>query len=134
MALDHYEEMSKKAQCKANESIKDKGIEKGDLVLRYNSRLDNTFQKKFQIKWEGPFSVINKFENGTYQLAHLDGTEHKYRVNGYRLKKYMARLMTVVSEEELMNEEVDAKTVNDVEVSGEELHQLFNPGISACHE
>ena len=42
--------------------------------------------------------------------------------------------MTVVSEEELMNEEVDAKIVNDVEVSGEELHQLFNPRISTCHE
>ena len=134
MALDHYEDMSKKAQCKANESVKDKGIEKGDLVLRYNSRLDNTFQKKFQIKWEGPFSVVDKFENGTYQLADLGGTKHKYRVNGYRLKKYFARLMTVVSEEELMNEEIDAKTVNDIEVSGEELRQLFNPGISACHE
>ena len=102
--------------------------------MRYNSRLDNTFQKKFQIKWEGPFSLVSKFENDTYQLADLDGTEHKYRINGYRLKKYMARLMTVVSEEELMDEVMDAETVNVNEVSGEELHQLFTPGISACHE
>ncbi|MCO5558526.1 hypothetical protein L7F22_012111 [Adiantum nelumboides] len=58
-ALQHYEKMQDKALGKINKKIKDKGIEKGDLVLRYNSRLDKTFQKKFQVKWEGPFKVLD---------------------------------------------------------------------------
>ena len=31
---------------RVNAKIKGKGIAKGDLVLRYNSKLDKTFQKK----------------------------------------------------------------------------------------
>ncbi|MCO5579491.1 hypothetical protein L7F22_033346 [Adiantum nelumboides] len=135
LALNYYEEVTKKVQIKANECVKDKGIEKGDLVLRYNSKLDNTFQKKFQIKWEGPFIVVIKFDNGTYQLADLDGTEHKYRVNGYRLKKYLARLMTIVTEEMLLMEKDNDKVIENVnEVYGDELQQLFTLETSACHK
>ncbi|MCO5558062.1 hypothetical protein L7F22_011638 [Adiantum nelumboides] len=68
-------------------------------------KLLNKLPKKFQIKWEGPFTVVNKFDNGTYQLADLDDAEHKYRVNGYRLKKYLARLMTIVKDEMLSMDE-----------------------------
>ena len=75
--------------------MKRKVILQGDLVFRYNRKLDKTFQKKFQIKWEGPFKVMESFANGTYQLADLDGTLHASRVNGFRLKKYHARLMMV---------------------------------------
>ena len=75
---------------KVNEKVKEKGIEEGDLVLRYNSHLDKTMHKKFQIKWEGPFKVVQKFD--------LDGLFHVYRINGSRLKKYVARLMTVVED------------------------------------
>lgn len=80
----------------------------GDLVLRYNSRLDNSLQKKFQVKWEGPFLVMQGFVNGTYQLADLNGTLHASRVNGYKLKKYYARLMVVVQDaitEDMMSTE-----------------------------
>ncbi len=90
--------------------VKKKGIEKGDLVLRYNSRLDKTFQKKFQVKWEGPFRVLDCFANGTYQLVDLDGTPHASRVNGMRLKIYYARLMAVdkdvMSEDETMSGDI----------------------------
>ncbi|MCO5597162.1 hypothetical protein L7F22_051238 [Adiantum nelumboides] len=57
-ALQHYEKMQDKALGKISKKIKDKGIEKGDLVLRYNSKLDKTFQKKFQVKWKGLFKVV----------------------------------------------------------------------------
>ena len=135
LALNHYEEKAKKAQEKANEDVKNKGIEKGDLVLRYNSKLDSTFQKKFQIKWEGPFSVVDKFKNGTYQLADLNGVEHKSRVNGYRLKKYMPRLMTIVTDEMISIMDGNVKMSESVdEVSGDDLQQLFALGTSACHE
>ena len=99
VALQHYMQVREESIKRANEKVKDKGIEEGDLVLRYNSRLDKTMQKKFQIKWEGPFKVVQKFaHNGTFQLADLDGLLHAYRVNGSRLKKYIARLMTVVQD------------------------------------
>ena len=95
--------------------MKNKGILQGDLVLRYNSKLDKTFQKKFQIKWEGPFKVMESFANGTYQLADLDGTLHASRVNGFRLKQYHARLMMVKKDEELVDDmqiEQDDATVD----------------------
>ena len=74
VALQHYMQVREESIKRANEKVSDKGIEEGDLVLRYNSRLDKTMQKKFQIKWEGPFKVVQKFaHNGTFQLADLDG-------------------------------------------------------------
>ena len=76
MALEHYMKMQERNMQRVNEKIKDKGIHKGDIVLRYNSRLDKTFQQKFQIKWEGPFKVVESFANGTYELSDLDGTMH----------------------------------------------------------
>ncbi|MCO5579123.1 hypothetical protein L7F22_032975 [Adiantum nelumboides] len=104
-ALKHYGQMQEKALEKINEKIKSKGIKKHDLVLRYNSKLDKTFQKKFQIKWEGPFKVVECFSNGTYQLANLDGALHKSRVNGLPLKLYHARLM-MVEQDEVFAEQV----------------------------
>ncbi|MCO5594736.1 hypothetical protein L7F22_048769 [Adiantum nelumboides] len=108
-ALEHYGQMQEKALEKINEKVKSKGIKKHDLVLHYNSKLDKTFQKKFQIKWEGPFKVLECFSNGTYQLAILDGVLHKSRVNGLRLKLYHARLM-MVEQDELFAEQGKPKS------------------------
>ena len=45
-ALDHYSKMQERALERINKKIKNKGIFEGDLVLRYNSKLDNTFQRR----------------------------------------------------------------------------------------
>ena len=66
LALEHYESMQDAALKHVNAKVKSKGIVKGNLVLRYNSKLDKLFQKKFQVKWEGPFRVVDCFANGTY--------------------------------------------------------------------
>ena len=58
-ALEHYEHMLDKDAAKVNAELKDKNLGVGDLVLRYNRKLDKTFQKKFQLKWEGPFKVVH---------------------------------------------------------------------------
>ena len=76
IALEHYEQMQDKNAERINVELKDKDIGVGDLVLRYNSKLDKTFQKKFQIKWEGPFRVVDCFPTGTYQLEDLTGLMH----------------------------------------------------------
>lgn len=41
----------------------------------------------------GPFNVVKKYSNGSYQLSDLDGSLHSNRVNGFRLKKYVVRIM-----------------------------------------
>ena len=124
-ALEYYEQLKKKHIDSVNAGIKDKGINEGELVLRYNNKLDKTFQKKFQIKWEGPFKVINKFENGTFQLADLDGALHDSRVNGYRLKKYIARMMMVVKDKDLQLPSLVAPTLPVEEGHGFALNHLF---------
>ncbi|MCO5559676.1 hypothetical protein L7F22_013277 [Adiantum nelumboides] len=98
-ALEHYGQMQDKALEKINEKVKIKGIKKHDLVLHYNNKLEKTFQKKFQLKWEGPFKVVECFLNGTYQLAHLDGILHKSRKKGLHLKLYHTRSMMVEQDE-----------------------------------
>ena len=104
------------------------------MVLRYNSKLDNTFHKKFQIKWEGPFIVKEKFPNGTYQLADLDDTLHRARVNGYKLKKYYARLMAIVKDDVLVDGEGQGISDNeDKEEDWEvDIQSLFS--TTADHE
>ncbi|MCO5576775.1 hypothetical protein L7F22_030595 [Adiantum nelumboides] len=134
LALEHYEQVLKTSQAKANAKVKDKGIKKGDMVLRYNNKLDSTFQKKFQIKWQGPFLVLDRFPNGTYQLADLNGTLHKARVNGYRLKKYYARLMVLIEDEPSFEESADmvADCEEILKTSSFALQALFT--TTADHE
>lgn len=123
-ALEHYEEMQEKMLKRVNKKVRSKGIVEKDLVLRYNTRLDNSLQKKFQVKWEGPFMVMQVFPNGTYQLADLDGTLHASRVNGYRLKKYYARLMVMVQDavtEDMLSDEGEPSSVD----MGFDLNMLF---------
>ncbi|MCO5566642.1 hypothetical protein L7F22_020319 [Adiantum nelumboides] len=124
----------KSSQAKANAKVKDKGIIKGDMVLRYNSKLDSTIQKKFQIRWQGPFLVLDRFPNGTYQLVDLNGTLHKARVNGYRLKKYYARLMVVIEDNPSFEESADMVAIHEeiIKTSSFSLQALFT--TTADHE
>ena len=130
-ALEFYEKMQEKTLERVNKKVKDKGIMKDDLVLRYNSKLDKTFQKKFQIKWEGPFRVMEGFANGTYQLADLDGAVHASRVNGLRLKKYHARLMMVEKDDEIQKKVKKVHWGNIATVDAASLVTLF---AAADHE
>ena len=45
---------------------------------------------KFVPHWEGPFKVVELFDNGSYQLMDAFGELHKSRVNGWRLKPYFS--------------------------------------------
>ena len=90
-ALDFYEQNATKRMEKVNASLPEKGIVEGDLVMRYESSRDFTFQTKLRGKWKGPFKVVKAFPNGTYQLESMYGQPLRYRVNGLRLKKYFSR-------------------------------------------
>lgn len=47
LAFKHYEQRLKEDARRANAKVKEKNINKGDLVLRYSNNIDRTFQKKF---------------------------------------------------------------------------------------
>ncbi|MCO5568246.1 hypothetical protein L7F22_021942 [Adiantum nelumboides] len=91
-----YERMQIKD--KLNEGLKDKEIKEKSLVLRYNNALDNTFDAKFERRWEVPFIVKKAFTSGYYQLMDLNGKEHPRKVNGYRLKPYLSHILPAVFE------------------------------------
>lgn len=91
LAIECYNSQAKRRKEMCDEKVKDKGIAKGGLVLRYDNKLDNRYDAKFIPKWEGPFVVLEAFPSGYYQLMDLDGIPHKRKVNGYRLKPYLTR-------------------------------------------
>ncbi|MCO5606090.1 hypothetical protein L7F22_060277 [Adiantum nelumboides] len=104
-----YEKKTLQLKDKLNERIKDKEIKEKSLVLRYNNALDNRFDAKFERKWEGPFIVKKTFTGGYYQLMDLNGKEHPRKVNGYRLKPYLSRILPAVFE----TKQVSKKTKKD---------------------
>ncbi|MCO5564715.1 hypothetical protein L7F22_018382 [Adiantum nelumboides] len=50
-AYECYKSRAMQVKDKLNKKVKDKGIKKGDLVLRYDNRLDNHFDVKFNTRW-----------------------------------------------------------------------------------
>ncbi len=91
-AVEHYAQQAEKRRLQFNNKVTDKGIEQGALVLRYDNRFDYRHDGKFLARWQGPFLVKEKFNNGSYQLQDIDGKDHGTRVNGWRLKPYFCRI------------------------------------------
>ena len=93
LAYECYRRKATQAKEKFNATVKDKGIKEGDLVLKYDSRLDNRFDVKFVTRWQGPYIFKKAFNSSYYLLMDLDGKEHSKKVNGYRLKPYLSRIL-----------------------------------------
>lgn len=91
-AVEHYAREAEKRRLQFNDKVTNKGIGKGALVLRYDNRFDYRHDGKFLAKWQGPYLVTEKFENGSYQLQDITGKVHHTRVNGWRLKPYFCRI------------------------------------------
>ncbi|MCO5602162.1 hypothetical protein L7F22_056290 [Adiantum nelumboides] len=92
-AYECYKRKATQVKDKLDKEVKDKGIKEGDLVLRYDNRLDNCFNAKFETRWQGPYIVEKAFNSSYYQLMDLNGKEHPRKVNGYRLKPYLSRIL-----------------------------------------
>ncbi|MCO5609072.1 hypothetical protein L7F22_063303 [Adiantum nelumboides] len=106
-----YEKKALQFKDKLNEGIKDKEIKEKSLVLRYNNALDNRFDAKFERRWEGPFIVKKAFTGGYYQLMDLNGKEHPRKVNGYRLKPYLSRILPAVFETKQVSKKTKKPTI-----------------------
>ena len=94
---------------KFNQKLAPKSIKKGSLVLCYNNRFDYNKSDKFVPHWEGPFKVMELFDNGSYQLMDASGDLHKARVNGWRLKPYFSQVIEYPAEAEAEQVILDSK-------------------------
>ena len=82
-AMEHYAKQAKERKKKFNIDLPPKNITEGSLVLCYNNRFDYNKSDRFVPHWEGPFKVVKKFDNGSYQLLDASRGLHKTRVNGW---------------------------------------------------
>ncbi|MCO5563739.1 hypothetical protein L7F22_017386 [Adiantum nelumboides] len=90
-AIEHYAAQAMHRKQKFDENLKDKRLKRGMLVLRYDNRFDTRKDKKFMVRWEGPFLIYTKYTNGSYKLQEISGKLHKTWVNGWRLKHFFQR-------------------------------------------
>ncbi|MCO5604442.1 hypothetical protein L7F22_058608 [Adiantum nelumboides] len=122
-----YEKKALQLKDKLNEGIKNKEIKEKSLVLRYNNALDNRFDAKFERRWEGPFIVKKAFTGGYYQLMDLNGKEHPRKVNGYRLKPYLSRILPAVFETKQVSKKTKKAEYDMLEAPRKEaqVHTLF---------
>ncbi|XP_021729957.1 uncharacterized protein LOC110696934 [Chenopodium quinoa] len=79
-----YKEQTKKWH---DQRIKFKEFKVGDEVLLFNSRL-RLFPGKLKSKWSSPFKISNVT---TYESFELDAGNHKFWVNGHRIKLYHSK-------------------------------------------
>ncbi|MCO5549312.1 hypothetical protein L7F22_002780 [Adiantum nelumboides] len=100
-ATDYYITQANKKREQFNNKVKEKKLEEGMLVMRYDSRLDLSHSKKFLQRWEGPYVIFNKFKNGSYRLQDLSDKIHKYPVNGWRLKEFCQRIQPIKEERQV---------------------------------
>ncbi|MCO5599639.1 hypothetical protein L7F22_053745 [Adiantum nelumboides] len=100
-ATDYYITQAYKKREEFNNKVKEKKLEEGMLILRYDSRLDLSHSKKFLQRWEGPYVIFKKFKNGSYRLQGLSRKIHKYPVNGWRLKEFFQRIQPIKEERQV---------------------------------
>ncbi|MCO5591334.1 hypothetical protein L7F22_045316 [Adiantum nelumboides] len=100
-ASDYYITQANKKREQFNNKVKEKKLEEGMLVMRYDSRLDLSHSKKFLERWEGPYVIFKKFKNGSYRLQDLSGKIHKYPVNGWRLKEFFQPIQPIKEERQV---------------------------------
>ena len=65
-AIQYYARHAKARRKKFNKKLAPKGIKEGSLVLRYNNTFDYNKSDKLVPHWEGPFKVVEVFDNGSY--------------------------------------------------------------------
>ena len=99
-AIEYNARQAEKRRQIFNKKLSIKGIKEGSLVLRYDNRFDTVKGKKFVPRWEGPFQVVEKFANGSYQLMDINGRIHRTRVNGWRIKPYLPYIFNTLVEQE----------------------------------
>lgn len=87
-ALEDTRVIQAKRKEKHDKKICKVELKEGDFALLYDNR-HIKFPGKLHMRWMGPYKVDKIFDNGSLQLAELDGNLLATRVNGWRVKKYL---------------------------------------------
>ena len=99
-------------------------IHKGDLVLHYDTKLDNQHTDKLADHWVGPYLVHKVLDRGAYVLTELDGSRPDRAYTGNCLKRNWApepaedveRSMEETVEE---NSDIDIGADSDIDVDAD---------------
>ena len=105
--------------------LQPKDIKEGDWVLVYDSNLDNqyTAMRKMVKRWFGPYIVMHVFDNATYKLCELDGTELRVTIAGKRIKMFKKKGVEMAIEDAAPETEIDENIDDDEEALEEELSE-----------
>ncbi|MCO5570256.1 hypothetical protein L7F22_023975 [Adiantum nelumboides] len=69
LSVETFEQQAMRRKALFDDKVKKKEILKGNLVLRYDNKLDTHFDKKFIPRWEGPFVVKKVYPTGKKTMA-----------------------------------------------------------------
>jgi hypothetical protein len=95
----HAAQLLKKIHCTSCEQFERRYIRKlqktdfkpGKMVMAWNSRIEKSWDKKFQRCYLGPFEVVHKTKGGSYVLIELSDVIHKQGYMASRLLPYFIR-------------------------------------------
>ncbi|MBW0573633.1 hypothetical protein O181_113348 [Austropuccinia psidii MF-1] len=77
----------------------------GDLVLVYNKTIETNWGVLFRNKWNGPYIVIRKINNGPYEIKELDGTKLARRFVASQVKRFYPRGKLIRAKEDTEEEQ-----------------------------
>ena len=86
-AKENIEIAQEKQKQRHDQNLPQNEYNTGDKVLVYRSRLDKQWSGKLEPKWDGPYTIHQKLNNGAYQLSDANGVHARY-IHGNRLKPY----------------------------------------------
>jgi hypothetical protein len=75
--------------------------------------------QNFAKRWFGPYEVQNVFDNGTYRLSELDGTELRVPIAGKRVKIFKKR-----TDKEPYNTDYEDQSDEDHDITESEESEL----------
>ena len=97
--MEYYTQKANKRREKFKKKLSPKDLTEGQLVLRYDNKFNHRKDGKFLQRWEGPFQIMRRFDNGSYHLQDMRGKVHATRVNGWCLKPYFPGIEIPIIEE-----------------------------------
>jgi hypothetical protein len=68
----------------------------GRLVLIRDKRIERDFDKKILPRYNGPYIIVSRTQNGSYRIAELDGTVSKLRIAASRVVPFHHRPHSLV--------------------------------------
>ena len=82
---------ARRFELKHMHTIRDFDFKPGNLVLRRNTAIEKSLNRKMRARYEGPLVVVARNRGGAYILCTLDGAVYDRPCAAFRLVPYFAR-------------------------------------------